>query len=104
MVQWSNPSTKFVNVTYNFTLLAPPPDLTVFVLFPVILGVIVLLMWVARKRPHRPRPKESRLEKKDASGPAPSSDGTRTDQPNERPRRTQRTAVRRKGGRQKSSS
>ena len=88
MVLWSNPSTKFVNVTYNFTLLAPPPDLTVFVVFPIILGVIVLLLWVARKWPHRPGPKESRLEKKDASGPAPSSDGTRTDQPNERPRRT----------------
>src|SRR5213076_714909 len=63
MVLWSNPSTKFVNVTYNFTLLAPPPDLTVFVVFPVILGVIVLLLWVARKRPHRPGPKESRLQK-----------------------------------------
>src|SRR5438552_2415032 len=25
MVLWSNPSTKFVNVTYNFTLLGPPP-------------------------------------------------------------------------------
>jgi len=88
MVLWSNPSTKFVNVTYNFTLLAPPPDLTVFVVFPVILGVIVLLLWVARRRPHRPGPKESPLEKKDASGPAPSFDGTRTDQPSERPRRT----------------
>src|SRR5947208_2477725 len=75
-------------VTNNFTLLAPPPDLTVFVVFPIILGVIVLLLWVARKRPHRPWPKESRLQKKDALGPAPVSDGTRTDQPSDRPRRT----------------
>src|SRR5881396_289814 len=67
MVLWSNPSTKFVNVTYNFTLLAPPPDLTVFVVFPVILGVIVLLLWVARKRPRRPVPKEASPENQGAS-------------------------------------
>lgn len=54
MVLWQNPSSMDVNVTYTFQLLPPSPDLTVFVVFPVILAVIVLLLWVARRRPRRP--------------------------------------------------
>ena len=55
MVLWENPNPAFVNVTYNFQLLAPSPDLTVFIAFPVILGVVVFLLWVARRRPPRPK-------------------------------------------------
>jgi hypothetical protein len=54
MVLWQNPSTTAVNVTYTFQLMPPPLDLTVFAVFPVILGVVVLLLWVAHRRPPRP--------------------------------------------------
>jgi hypothetical protein len=56
MVLWQNPSTTAVNVTYNFQLMPPPLDLTVFAVFPVILGVVVLLLWVAHRRPRPPKP------------------------------------------------
>lgn len=52
-VLWDNPSPSNVNVTYAFELFAPP-DLTVLFVFPVILGVIVLLLWISRRKPHRP--------------------------------------------------
>jgi hypothetical protein len=54
MVFWDNPNDVRENVSYSFVLLPPAPDLTVFVVFPVILAVVVLLLWVARRRPHRP--------------------------------------------------
>ncbi|MGI0150290.1 MAG: hypothetical protein ACREDF_12275 [Thermoplasmata archaeon] len=55
MVLWNNPSPAAVNVTYTFQLFAPP-DLSVLVVFPVILGVIVLLLVISRRRPRRPEP------------------------------------------------
>lgn len=54
MMLWDNPSPTEVNVTYTFRLFAPP-DLTVLVVFPVIVAVIVLLLWISRRRPPRPR-------------------------------------------------
>ncbi len=54
MVFWDNPNNISENVAYSFVLLPPSPDLTVFVVFPVILAVIVLLLWAARRRPKRP--------------------------------------------------
>ena len=56
MVFWDNPNNVSENVSYSFVLLPPSPDLTVFVVFPVILAVIVLLLWVARRRPRPPSP------------------------------------------------
>ncbi len=56
MVSWDNPNNVSESVSYSFVLLPPSPDLTVFVVFPVILAVIVLLLWVARRRPRRPQP------------------------------------------------
>ena len=56
MVMWQNPSSTIVNVTYTFLLMPPPLDLTVFAVFPVILGVVVLLLWVAHRRPRPPNP------------------------------------------------
>ena len=86
MVLWSNPSPKFVNVTYTFTLLPPSPDLTVFVVFPVILGVIVLLLWVARRRPRRPASEESPSGDRDPTGAATrNADGSRGGRPDGRP-------------------
>ena len=55
MVFWDNPNNVTENVSYSFVLLPPSPDLTVFVVFPVILAVIVLLLWVARRRPRGPK-------------------------------------------------
>jgi len=55
MVFWDNPNNVLENVSYSFVLLPPSPDLTVFIVFPVILAVIVLLLWVARRRPRRPQ-------------------------------------------------
>lgn len=52
MVLWDNPNSATVNVTYTFQLFAPP-DLTVLVVFPVILVVIVLLLWTSRRRTGR---------------------------------------------------
>ncbi len=54
MVFWDNPNNVSETVAYSFVLLPPSPDLTVFVVFPVILAVIVLLLWAARRRPKRP--------------------------------------------------
>src|SRR5438132_3697298 len=54
MVFWDNPNNVSENVAYSFVLLPPSPDLTVFVVFPVILAVIVLLLLAARRRPKRP--------------------------------------------------
>src|SRR5437870_8373684 len=54
MVFWDNPNTVTENVSYSFVLLPPSPDLTVFIVFPVILAVVVLLLWVARRRPRSP--------------------------------------------------
>ena len=54
MIFWDNPNNVSETVSYSFVLLPPSPDLTVFVVFPVILAVIVLLLWVARRRPRRP--------------------------------------------------
>jgi len=54
MVMWDNPNSATVNVTYTFQLFAPP-DLTVLAVLPVILAVIVLLLWISRRRPSRPR-------------------------------------------------
>jgi hypothetical protein len=56
MVMWQNPTSTIVNVTYTFLLMPPPLDLTVFAVFPVILGVVVLLLWVAHRRPRPPNP------------------------------------------------
>jgi len=56
MVFWDNPNDVSERVSYSFVLLPPSPDLTVFVVFPVILAVVVLLLWVARRRPRRPEP------------------------------------------------
>ena len=55
MVLWQNPSAVTVNVTYAFLLMPPPLDLTVFAVFPVILGAVVLLLWVAHRRPRPPK-------------------------------------------------
>jgi hypothetical protein len=59
MVFWDNPNDVKESVSYSFVLLPPSPDLTVFVVFPVILAVVVLLLWVARRRPHRPSSKSN---------------------------------------------
>ena len=56
MVFWDNPNNVSERVSYSFVLLPPSPDLTVFIVFPVILAVIVLLLWAARRRPKRPSP------------------------------------------------
>lgn len=53
MVLWDNPNSASVNVTYTFQLFAPP-DLTVLAVFPVILAVIILLLWISRRRPPGP--------------------------------------------------
>lgn len=53
MVLWENPSPANVNVTYTFQLFAPP-DLTVLVVFPIVLALIVLLLRFSRRKRHRP--------------------------------------------------
>jgi hypothetical protein len=53
MVRWSNPSPERVNVTYRLQLIAPV-DLSALIVIPVIVGVIVLLFVVSRRRPRLP--------------------------------------------------
>jgi len=56
MLLWSNPNPSWANVSYSFVLLAPPPDLTVLAVFPIILAAFVFLLWVSRRRSGRTKP------------------------------------------------
>jgi hypothetical protein len=53
MVRWINPNPERVNVTYRLQLIAQA-DLSALLVIPVIVGVIVLLFVVSRRRPRPP--------------------------------------------------
>lgn len=67
MVLWSNPNDEVMNVTYAFSLLAPP-DLTVLLVFPAAIAVIAVLFWIHRRQDRGPRGREREDTSQEDSG------------------------------------
>ena len=56
MVYWKNPNAIVANVSYTFDLIPPPPEIWPLFLFPIAMGAIPLVWWLAtRKARSRPR-------------------------------------------------